>query len=856
MHEPTNDTQRMPDGEPADRTHGKSAHPSQPPDPQTLHMIGNAHIDPVWLWQWQEGFQEVLASFRSALDRMEEDPDFCFTASSAAFYAWVERVDPAMFAEIQARVAEGRWELTGGWWIEPDCNVPGGESFARQALYAQRYYYDKFDRHATVGYAIDSFGHNAVLPQILTQSGLDAYVFMRPGPHEKGLPGRLFWWEADDGSRVLAYQLPFRYNAWGEDLEPHVRRCAAEMKAPIDTLACFYGVGNHGGGPTQENIATIHQLNERQDLPQLAFSTLTRFFDDVREADWDLPVVHDELQHHASGCYAAHSGIKRWNRRAENALLRAETWSAVAAQVTELTYPTEAFERAWTNVLFNQFHDILAGTSLEEAYDDARDLYGEALAIADRALNDAIQSLAWSLDIPQTPGAKPLVAFNPHAWESRAVIEMEVGRIPDEVRLVDDEGAPVPHQRVQSHATAGGRARIAFSAELPPLGYRVYQLQTEGPDEQPADAELADGASAGVDASETALENAQFRLTFDPDTGCLISLFDKEAGVEALAGPAAKPVVIDDPSDTWSHGVFRFDDEVGAFTAARIRVLEAGPVKAVLRVESTYGHSRLIQDFTLYDGRFGPSRIDVHVTVDWHEQFKMLKLRFPVNVRMMTATHGIPYGHIAREANGEEEPIQGWVDVSGTFRGGDLRYGLSVLNDGKASVDVDGSDIGLTVLRSPIYAHHVPAEPEPGRDYSFIDRGRQTFTYSLLPHRGRWEEAGTVRHAAELNQRPVALPAAYRDGPLPRTDRFLEVDAENVVVTVLKEAEDGGALILRAYETAGRSIHATLRLPRWDREIRAEFAPSEIKTFRIPYDENEPVVETNFLEDDLSQAPV
>jgi alpha-mannosidase len=448
------------------------------------------------------------------------------------------------------------------------------------------------------------------------------------------------------------------------------------------------------------------------------------------------------------------------------------------------------------------------------------------------------------------------VVFNPHAWESRAAIEMEVGRIPDEVRLVDDEGAPVPHQRVQSHATAGGRARIAFIAELPPLGYRVYQLQTEEPDAPSADAELADGASIGADASETTLENARFRLTFDPDTGYLVSLFDKEAGVEALAGPAAQPVVIDDPSDTWSHGVFRFDEEVGAFAAARLRVLETGPVKAVLRVESTYGRSRLIQDFTIYGGRVGPSRIDVHVTVDWHETFKMLKLRFPVNVRMMTATHGIPYGHIAREANGEEEPVQGWIDVSGTFRGGDLRYGLSVLNDGKASVDVDGSEIGLTVLRSPIYAHHVPAEPEPGRDYTFIDQGLQTFTYSLLPHRGRWEDAGTVRHAAELNQRPIALPATYRDGPLPRTARFLEVDAENVVVTVLKEAEDGGALILRAYESAGRSTQVTLRLPRWDREIRAEFAPSEIKSFRIPYDENQPVVETNFLEDDLSQAPV
>ncbi len=815
---------------------------------QTLHMIGNAHIDPVWLWPWKEGVQEVLASFRSALDRMEEDPGFCFTASSAAFYAWVERIDPAMFAEIQARVAEGRWEVAGGWWIEPDCNVPGGESFARQALYAQRYFRKKFGNPARVGYAIDSFGHNAVLPQLLTQSGLDAYVFMRPGPHEKDLPGRLFWWEADDGSRVLTYQLPFRYNAWGEDLAPHVRRCAAEMKAPVDTLACFYGVGNHGGGPTRENIATIHDLDGSPDLPRLRFSTLRRFFNAVRDAHWPLPVVHDELQHHASGCYAAHSGIKRWNRRAEHALLRAETWSVVATQVTGLTYPTGAFERAWKDVLFNQFHDILAGTSLKEAYDDAQDLYSEAMTIADRALNDAVQSLAWSMHVPQSPDTKPLVVFNPHAWERRAAVEMEMGRIPEGCVLVDDEGTPVPHQRVQSHATAWGRVRIAFVASLPPLGYRVYHLKTEASDGGASNDGASNGGAPDLSADDTRLENDRFRLTFDPETGYLISLFDKDAGIEVLEGPAARPVVIDDPSDTWSHGIFRFDDEVGAFAAARVQVLEAGPVKAVLRVESTYERSRLVQDFTLYSGRSGPPRIDVHVTVDWHEQFKMLNLRFPVNVGATTATHAIPYGHIEREANGEEEAIQGWVDVSGTIRDVDLRYGLSVLNDGKPSTDVDGHEIGLTVLRSPIYAHHVPAEPEPERDYAFIDQGRQTFTYSLLPHRGSWAEAGTVRHAVELNAPPVAIPTTFRDGPLPQSNSFLVVDCENVVVAALKEAEDGNALILRAYETAGRATSAVLRLPAWAREIRADFVPGEIKTFRIPYDESTPVTETDFLE--------
>ena len=869
----------------------------------TLHMIGNAHIDPVWLWQWQEGFQEVLASFRSALDRMEETPDFTFTASSAAFYRWIEQIDPAMFAEIQARVAEGRWEPAGGWWVEPDCNVPGGESFARHALYGQRYFQEKFGVTSTVGYAIDSFGHHAVMPQLLRLSGMDSYVFMRPGPHEKSdLPGRLFWWEADDGSRVLAYQIPFRYNSWGDNLPEHIAACASEAQPPVDTLMCFYGVGNHGGGPTKENLATIARLAGDGSGPQLVLSTPARYFETVRAENWDLPVVHDELQHHASGCYAAHSGIKRWNRQAEHALLRAEALSAVAAQVTGATYPKAAMTRAWQDVLFNQFHDIMAGTSLEEAYADARDLYGEALTLAERATNDATQSLAWQMAIPHQDDTMPIVVFNPTAWAYRAAVELEDGRIPEVVTLVDDAGNSVPLQRVPSHATAGGRSRITFVAELPALGYQVYRLglhdgdtgsNEEARGERGGDTgsneeargehggdtgsnegmrgerggdtrrgtstgsnegmrgehggDTRRGTSSGANGS-VVLENNRFRLVFDRGTGWLTSLWDKNMDVEVLGGPAARPVVIDDPSDTWSHGVFRFDDEIGQFRATRITQVADGPVKQTLRVESAWEDSTLIQDFTLTEGL---DRIDVAVTVDWHAQQKLLKLRFPVAVSEGVATHEIPYGHIERAADGDEQPIQRWVDLSGTATGDGepIAYGLSVLNDGKPSVDVTQNVIGMTVLRSPAYAHHLPMVLDPEADYRYIDQGEQTFTYSLLPHRDTWREAHTVQRAIELNRPPIALIATGRPaGRLPLTASYLSAKPDNIVVTVLKEAEDGDALIIRAYESAGRATHATIDASLLGRTLEAAFRPGEIKTWRLPIDAALAVTEVDFLE--------
>lgn len=436
----------------------------------------------------------------------------------------------------------------------------------------------------------------------------------------------------------------------------------------------------------------------------------------------------------------------------------------------------------------------------------------------------------------------PIVVFNPHTWQSRVNVEVEYGSLPDEPVLLDDRDRQVPMQLVQSQTLARGRHRLSFIADLPSLGYRTYRLAsgsrlnssgTHGQD------------WSGVQASDHVLDNGRLRLAFDPHSGEIASLRDLTHGVELFEGPAARAVVLDDPSDTWSHNVFRFDDVVGHFRAQDVRLVEHGPVKSVIRVRSEYGDSRLVQDFTMYPDL---EHIDVHVTVDWREQFKALKLRFPLNLTHMRVVSDIPYGHIERFANGEEEPGQAWLDVSGMARGSGEPYGLSLLNDGKYSFDVNIRDVGLTVLRSPIYAHHIPAEPQPEGEYRFIDQGIQRFTYSLLPHAGSWQEAETVRRAAELNQQPTALIGTYHpEGSLPQTGSFVQVDQPNINITVLKQAEDNEDLILRCYETAKMATGATITLPHWQRVIETRFDPCEIKTFRIPMDQG-PVIETNLTE--------
>jgi alpha-mannosidase len=820
------------------------------PEGRLLHMIGNAHIDPVWLWRWPEGYQEVGVTFRSVIERMREYPELRFTCDSVAQLAWVEESDPELFEQIRARVGEGRWEIAGGWWVEPDCNLPCGESFVRQGLYGQRWLQQRFGRMATVGCNVDPFGHNASLPQILRSSGMDAYLFLRPGPHELDLPGQAFWWRSPEGSTVLAYRIPHEYQTAGTGLDEHLRAVIASLPAGWHELACLYGVGNHGGGPTRANLDSIRRIGGTGEPARLECSTARRFFDRLLERGAELPVVEGELQHHAVGCYSAHSGIKRWNRGAERRLLAAETWSAVASVVAATPPAGAALSHAWRQVLFNQFHDVLAGTAVEEAYQDARDQLGEAVAVAGRVENRAVRALGRRIAIEPEPDMSPLVVRNPNAWPVRAEVEVELQAGPDgpPARLADEHGRDVPMQPIRPSATVPGwRHRLVFAAELPPVGYRTYRVYGAGAGASGAPGARGHGAvRARVDAGGVALESGRLRATLDPGTGWLASLVDLEREAELLAGPPGPhAVVLADPTDTWSHGAAAYRDEVGAFACQSVRVLEDGPVRSVARIVSRYGASTLTEDVVLG----GEGYLEVRVTLDWRERLALLKLRVASALRGVTATFEIPYGHLERTPDGGEEPAGAWVDLSGTLPDG-RRAGLAVLNDGKHAVDVLHGRVGLTVARSPVFAWHEPRRLDPGEDYDYLDQGVQRFTYRLLPHAGGWRAAGVARAAAELNQPPVALLESCHPGPLDQRGSFAWAEPPSVMLTVLKQAEDpGGDLVVRAYETAGRPVaRATIELELLGRSIETAFGAHQIKTFRVPADPGQPVVETDLLE--------
>lgn len=800
----------------------------------SVYMIGNAHIDPVWLWQWREGRQEVLATFRSALDRLEEHPGFVFTCACAAYYAWVERTDPGMFAEIRRRVEEGRWVLAGGMWIQPDMNAPSGESLARQLLYSQRWFAEKLGRAAAFGYNVDSFGHNASVPMLLRAAGLRDYVWMRPGVHENpAVPEGPMAWESPDGSRVLAFRIAGGYT--GErGLGEKIDRLLAFGDALDRPVMCFYGVGNHGGGPTRENLRQIDAyLSEAPRGGEVRYGSPADCFRDLRAEAGALPVWRGELQHHASGCYSTHSASKRRHRRAENALLRMETLSAVARALTGHRADGPAVSQAWRGLMFNEFHDILGGCCLPEAMEDVLAQLDEVIAVADREEAAALQAVSWRVDtsrgLPPVRSKEedwslwgirgmgtPVVVFNPHPFEAKSPV-----RIRRPVRAVrDGSGAPVPCQLVRASRTNGAdKWDGLFEASAPPWGYATYWVFPEE----------ADPPAAGpLRVGEHFLENGRLRAEFDPRTGGLVRLIHRESGRDALRGASEARLVDIESCDTWAHGVFRFDRPAGRFADPAFRVVESGPVRAALEVTLRHGASTLTLRYHLYcDG----DSLEVEARLDLHERFRMVKLCWPTGGERAFAE--IPFGLLERPMNGDEEPCQRWIAA------GDGEGGLAVLNDGKYSYSAAGGELMLTVANTSLFADHY-GQAERDRECAFMDQGLQTFRLSLVPFAGALPAAALNRRAALLNRPMPWTVETYHKGPLPERYRGVTLTGD-AAVTALKRAEDGGGWIVRLAGVGAAAGEVELDAPLLGRRWAVTLPSFGIRTCYLPDDPEAPV---------------
>ncbi len=754
----------------------------------TAHLIGHAHIDLAWLWRWEETVHDIAThTFRGTLAQMDRIPGLTFAQSQAALYEAVEKNYPELFQRIKDRVKEGTWIPVGGMWAEPDLNMPDGESFARQLLYGQRYFLDKFGVDVNVGWNPDGFGHNFQLPQILNKAGIKYYVFERCAPEKTAV----FWWEGLDGSRLLAYVPPGWYLV---NLKNGVRDLLFEASrtTPVKDFMLLYGEGDHGGGPRDTDIEAIRKFGEDKNHPRLSFVTPENYFKRLEAVKIEFPVLKQELNFTFPACYTTQAETKKLNRQLENLLLTAERFSAVAVtRGARAYYPERDIDEAWKIVLRNQFHDILDGSSIGPVYDESRRYYQAARERGKRALDFSLEAISNQVD---TRGeGVPLLVFNPLPWERTEPVEAEAafGRPVRSIRIVDGSGAEMPYQ-ILSEEAASDRNKVCFlfiAEKVPSFGYKTYRVLEAESDRQ---------YETTLSVDSEVVENEFFRLKLNPRTGWMHSLFDKMRSREVLAadGNVLQAIVDESPNmSAWELGLKEIVSNIGE-TGAVIEVVEKGPVRALVRVKNSFRNSRFVQDIMLYPQ---VPRVDCRVQMDWQERNLMIKAAFPTAAKNSTAVFEIPYGAIPRPVDGTEVPALKWIDLtdeSGTF-------GLSLLNDCKYGFDVRGSVMRISLV-------HGATDPDPE-----ADRGKHELLYSLYPHTGGWKEALAFRKGYELNNPLIARTGMVHPGRWPAAQSFLRVEPGNVVLSAVKKVAGyfSRATILRVYEIFGQEAEVVIDFP-------------------------------------------
>lgn len=765
-----------------------------------VRAVGNAHIDMAWLWPWTETVEVVRNTFSTAVQLMREYPGFTFAQSSAQAYVWMEEKYPDLFKEIQERVREGRWEIVGGMWVEPDLNLPTGESLVRQILVGKRYFQQKFGVDVRIGWNPDSFGYNWQLPQIYKRSGLDYFVTQKISWNDTTkFPYKLLWWESPDGSRILTY-FPHDYVNVIDPVRISEDVADAVPKTGLSEILHLYGVGDHGGGPTRTMLdAAVRWQTGQNVFPKLEFSTAQAFFDDVSKnlGHLKIPVWNNELylEYHR-GVQTTQSETKKRIRQNEELLLNAEKFSSLAL-LDGQPYPHQEFEDNWKKVLFDQFHDIMPGSGIAINYVDVAREQSVVRLWGEKNLASSLHSLAARVNT-QGEGV-PVVVFNPLSWVRTDVTEVQA-QFPSavsEIEVRDAAGAVMPSS-VFARDEATNTVKVRFLAKsVPAMGYGVFRLLPR---------KQARTAASTLKASAEGMDNELLSFKLDAKTGCLTSLVNKQDAHEMLAPGACGNLLqtfVDKPKeyDAWNIDA-NFEDKKWDLTDANeVKLVEDTPVRAVIRVKKHFQNSTFVEDLCMYPG---VPRVDVNMQADWHEKHILLKVAFPVTVESNYATYEIPYGTIQRPTTRNtpaekamfEVPALRWGDLS------DSRHGFSLLNASKYGYDAKGNVIRLSLLRSP-------TDPDPHADEGFHE-----FTYALYPHAGDWKAAETERRGYELNFPLIPVPATAHTGALPVTHSFVQIEPGNVVLTAVKKAEDGDDLVFRFFEFEGKPADVRLRFPR------------------------------------------
>ena len=806
------------------------------------HLFCNAHLDPVWLWRWDEGMAEALATFRSAADLIDEYPGFIFNHNESLLYEWVEEHEPELFERIKKHVANGRWEIVGGWFLQPDCNIPSGEALTRQAVKGMHYFHQKFDKLPVTAINFDAFGHARGLVQILAQCGYRHSVCIRPGKEFYDFPNEDFIWKGYDGSEVIMHRSNRGYNSIKGKAAELLTDWVKEYEGQ-DSALFLWGVGNHGGGPSRKDLSDIAELiNSGMDV---VHSTPDAYFAELDKTN--LPVVSKGLNPVFEGCYTSQIRVKQLYRRLENDLIMTEKMASHAALCGLSVYEKEKVDDAWWDLLFAAFHDALPGTGIVTVEEDTIRQLNHGLEICSKLKTKYFIALAAGQEKLKDEETVPLLVYNPHPFtvkqniDAKFVLPKQIWTNTFSNPVAYQNGKKLPSQSAQEDGNfyMDWCKRVIFEAELPPTSMSRFDILFEQLEKRPAPTFAADACGKFI------IETARGRVEVNERSGLVDSYVVD--GIEYLKSSALSFDIIHDmysPWGNWSQTSQRLDAPVGSFspmTAGQatdfagvksgmvkpVRTIEEGEVRVVIEADMQYNDSKLCV-FYIVNKQTGI--LDIEARVFFGEKERRLKMTVPSALDNSKYYGQTVYGREELNAHRGDDIAHCWTAIANDT------HALTIINDGVYGSDFDCGTARMTLLHSVGYGAANCVWGDPFQEPTFQPRMEQGERYYRFKLQGgtRADRLGKIdREAAVFNQLPYSLqfcPTGYGKSPL----ELVALDKENVSLSCFKRCElDENAYILRIFESQGIETQVKITIPCLGLETCDTLQPFEIKTFRV-----------------------